>query len=189
MPMAIHTRIHTTMVYGRGPAPPIQHTTRAQPTSHHTIPKHKEDTKGHLTYMDYLKHTQTKDTKYIRPPLQITNLKTYMQECNPDKDITANKPTIQTQALESNIYDPNGNYMATITTDRQQWLWNQFTHNNSPQLTNFLQPPPRDFETEVLWLIQRYISILPKKKPKNIQPHNQHHPIHLDITKSLIKTI
>ena len=35
----------------------------------------------------------TLTTKYIRPPLQITNLKTYTQECNPDRDISlTNQP-------------------------------------------------------------------------------------------------
>ena len=46
-------------------------------------------------YPNYLNYTQTKDKKTHTPPLNITNLKTYMQECNPDKDILTNKSTIQ----------------------------------------------------------------------------------------------
>jgi ribonuclease HI len=73
-----------------------------------------------------------------------------------------------------------------MNLDRIQWLWNQFTHNNNQHLTNFLQPPPQDFETEVLWLLQRYITILPKKKPKIIQSQNLHQTLHPEITKALI---
>ena len=70
--------------------------------------------------------------------------------------------------------------------ERLQWLWNQYSHNNIPHLTNFLQPPPQDFETEILWLIQRYVAILPKKKPKIIHPNNNHNTLHPDIIRLLI---
>jgi hypothetical protein len=119
------------------------------------------------TYTTYLNHTQTKVNKFIHPPLKITNLTISTQECNPNKDILANKPTTQVLALESHIYDQGGNYMAIITTKRLHWLWNIYSHNNLMNLTNFLQPPPQDFETEILWLVQRYITILPKRKPRN----------------------
>ena len=61
-------------------------------------------------------------------------------------------------------------------------------HNNPQHLTNFLQPPPQDFETKILWLIQQYIIILPKKKPKTIQPRNLHQTLHPEITKTLINS-
>jgi hypothetical protein len=108
----------------------------------------------HLTY------AQTKDKKLIHPPLKITNLKITIQDCNPYKDILTNKPIIQTHASKANVYDQNGNHIATLTTERLQWLWNQLSHNNLQHLTNFLHPPPQGFETEILWLIQRYILIL-----------------------------
>ena len=39
-------------------------------------------------------------------------------------------------------------------------------------MANFLQPPPQDFATEILWLTQRYITTaVPKKKPKNHNPN------------------
>jgi hypothetical protein len=126
------------------------------------------------TYTNFLTHVQTKDKKFIQPPLKITNLTTSTQECNPDKDILVNKPTIQMNTSEASVYDQNGNYIATINIDRLQWLWSQFTHNKQQHLINFLHPPPQDFETEVLWLLQRYVTILPKKKPKTIQPQNLH---------------
>ena len=78
--------------------------------------------------------------------------------------------------------------MATITTERLQWLWNQFSHNNPTQLTNFLQPPPQNFEIEILWLTQRYITVLPKRVSKHIQPNNLHHTLHPVITKILIES-
>ena len=130
------------------------------------------------SYANFLTHVQSKDKKFIQPPLKITNLITFTQECNPDKDILANKPTIQINTSVANIYDHHGKYIATINIDRLQWLWNQFTHNNQQHLTNFLHPPPQDFETEVLWLLQRYVTILPKKKPKIIQPQNLHQTLH-----------
>ena len=70
-----------------------------------------------------------------------------IQECNLDKDILTNKPTIQTHATKSNVYDQKGNHIATLSTERLQWLWNQFSHTIFQHLTNFLQPPSQDFET------------------------------------------
>ena len=75
-----------------------------------------------------------------------------------------------------------------ITIERLQWLRNQFFHNNPTQRTNSLQPPPRNFETLLLWLTQRCITTLPKRKPKNIQPENLHHTLHPEITKMLIES-
>ena len=154
--------------------------------------KYHIETLKHKTiqaYATYLNHTQIKGNKFIHPPsLKITNLKISTQECNPDRDILVNKPTIQIQDLESHIYDQDGNYMATITTNRLHWLWNRYSHNNLPHLSNFLQHPPQDFETEILWLIQRYITILPKEKPKSILLDNNHHTLHPDITILLINS-
>ena len=132
---------------------------------------------------------QKTKNSYTPPcPLRIANLRISTQEQNRDNDILANKPTIQIQDLVYNIYDQNGNYIATLNTERLPWLLNRFSHNNLPHLTNFLQPMPQDFETEILWLIQSYITILPKKKPKNIRPTNLHHTLHPDITKLLIES-
>ena len=78
--------------------------------------------------------------------------------------------------------------MAILTTERLQWLWDQYSHTNHTHLTNEIQPPPQNFETEILWLIQRYITLLPKKKPKTILPKNLHDTIHPTITKTLIKS-
>ena len=76
---------------------------------------HKKQTKQKTiqTYANLINHTKSKDNKYIHPPLKITNLKLSTQECNPDKDIQTNQPTIQIQNSEVNIYDHRGKYMAT----------------------------------------------------------------------------
>lgn len=99
-------------------------------------------------------------------PLKIANVKISTQEHNLDKDILTNKPIMQIQASMSNIYNHNTKYIATLNIERLQWLWNQFSHDNLLHLTNFLQPPSPDFETKILWLVQRYITTLPKKKLK-----------------------
>jgi DNA-directed RNA polymerase subunit L len=78
--------------------------------------------------------------------------------------------------------------MATITINRLQWLWDQFSHNNHTHHNFDLQPPSQSFEKEILWLIQRYITILPKKKPKTIQTNNLHHTLHSPITTTLIES-
>lgn len=92
-------------------------------------------------------HTQSKDNKYIHPPLKITNLQISIQDCNPDKDIRTNTPTIQIHKPEANIYDQRGNHIATLTTDRLTWLWNQFSHHTNTQPLTSLQPPSQNFET------------------------------------------
>ena len=91
-------------------------------------------------YTNYLNYTQTKDNKFIHPPpFKFTNLKLSTQKCNLDEDIFTIKPTIQIHGLETNIHYQNGNYITTITTERLQWLWNCYTHNNLPQLMNVLR--------------------------------------------------
>ena len=95
---------------------------------------------------------------------------------------------MQTHASEANVYDQNGNHISTLTTERLQRLWNQFSHNNLQHLTNFLHPSSQGFETEILWFIQEYVIILPKKKPKMIQPNNLHQTLHPKITKVVINS-
>ena len=72
--------------------------------------------------------------------------------------------------------------------ERLKWLWARFSQHNLTHLTYFLQPKVQNFETEILWLIQRYVTILPKKKPKHILTNNQHHTIPPEITELLINS-
>ena len=146
MPMANHTWIHTPMAYKIRPPTPdnilLDHNLLII-TQYQNIKKRKT---SHSNICQLPQLHSNKRQKIHSPPLKIINLKTYIQECNPDKNIITNKPTIQVQALESNIYDHNGRYITTITTDRLHWLWNQFSHNKHPYLTNFLQPPHKTLQ-------------------------------------------
>jgi hypothetical protein len=54
------------------------------------------------------------------------------------------------------------------------------------ELTNFLQPSSQNLNSKTLWLAQRYISILPKKKSKNPHANNQHHTPHPAIMELMI---
>lgn len=62
---------------------------------------HKTQREKHTTqiYVNCLNHTQSKYNKYIHPPLKITNLQLSVQECNPNKDIQSDTPTILIQEL------------------------------------------------------------------------------------------
>ena len=148
------TRHHTTIAQV-GRTPPIDHLLRPQPPSPITIPQNQH-TKALQTYASCLNHTQSKDTRYIRPSLQITNLKLSTQECNHIKPILANRPTIQVQAqsLEHTI---------TMGTTQPPLLpkgYNGYDINYST--TNKLPPTSTTrLATEILWLTQRYITILP----------------------------
>ena len=53
-------------------------------------------------------------------------------------------------------------------------------------MSNLLQPPPQDSATKMLWLTQRYTTILPQK-PKRHNPHNNHHTLHPTTLKILIE--
>jgi hypothetical protein len=55
-------------------------------------------------------------------------------------------------------------------------------------MIHFLNPPPQDFATEILWLTQRYVTILPKRKPKKHNPNNNHQTLHPTTLQALIET-
>ena len=98
--------------------------------------------------------------------LEAPNLTLNTKECNMDKDIHTITPTIQIQSLDVNIFDHTWAYIASIPLTRLQWLWDRYTPNKTHHMANFLQPPQQDFVTEILWLLQCYVVILPKKITK-----------------------
>ena len=55
------------------------------------------------------------------------------------------------------------------------------------QRLDFRQTPYEDFATEILWLIQRYIIVLPKKNLENCNPNNNHQTLHLPTLDKLIE--
>lgn len=86
--------------------------------------------------------TQPKDTRYIHQHPNLTHVHISTTECNPDKDIIAHRPLIQTINSEPHLYDNTGKFIITIPTERLQWLWKQFNifHNKN---THIIPPPSR----------------------------------------------
>lgn len=54
-------------------------------------------------------------------------------------------------------------------------------------MASFVQPPPQNFATKILWLIHRYIIDKPKKKRKKSNPSNNHQTFHTSTLNKLIK--
>jgi hypothetical protein len=142
-----------------------------QTTPNHNIPPliHYYKTKQHQYYSTLLlKHfhpTQPKDTRYITPELFLPLVHLSIQECNHDKDIITNTPTIAIQHEQAHIYDNIGLHLTTIPTLRLNWLWFQY-HTTLHNPSNFT-PPIQSFETELVWLYHRYKPRLSKNDPLN----------------------
>ena len=64
----------------------------------------------------------------------------------------------------------------------------QFSHNNLPQLANFLQPPPQDFATENTLVHTKIYNHTSKKIPKKISNPSTNITLHPEITKLLINS-
>jgi ribonuclease HI len=87
----------------------------------------------------------------------------HLNECNPDSDINTTEPTIQIIHDKALIFTNKGNHLITIPKNRLEWLWNQYnTHSNEHHQ---LDPPCQPFETEVIWLYERYKYRIPKTDP------------------------
>ena len=69
---------------------------------------------------------QNRDTRFIPPPTAILFTQIFINECNPEKDILANKETIQIHNEQTHIYEDTGKYLITITTTKLKWLWQQY---------------------------------------------------------------
>jgi len=125
---------------------------------------------------------QNRDTRHIPSPTIIPYIKTSTIECNPERDIDTNKCTIQTQNDKTHIYNDIGKYITTIPTTRIKWLWQQYNNNkyNNHRLIPAIQP----FETEVVWLYQRY----EHKNHKKNTIKTPHHTIPSNILDTLITT-
>jgi hypothetical protein len=70
------------------------------------------------------------------------------------------EPTIQIIQDKALIFTNKGNHLITIPKKRLEWLWNQYNTNSNAH--HQLDPPCQPFETEVIWLYERYKYQIPK---------------------------
>jgi hypothetical protein len=71
-----------------------------------------------------------------------------------------NRTTIQIIHDKALIFTNKGNHLITIPKNRLKWLWNQYNTNSNTH--HQLDPPCQPFETEVIWLYERYKYRIPK---------------------------
>jgi hypothetical protein len=120
--------------------------------------------KQHKHYQDIIAKNfhqlQSKDTRYIQEPLQLPLVQIQLSECNPDTDINIVEPTIKIIQDKALIFTNIGNHLITIPKQRLEWLWHQYNTNLNTQ--HQLDPPCQSFETEVIWLYERYKYRIPK---------------------------
>jgi hypothetical protein len=92
-------------------------------------------TQQHKHYQNIIEQNfyqiQSKDTRYIQEPLQLPLVQINLNECNPDTDINTLEPTIQTIQDKALIFTNKGNHLITISKNRLEWLWNQYTTNSN----------------------------------------------------------
>jgi hypothetical protein len=106
-----------------------------------------------------------KDTKYIHEPLHLPHVQIHLNKCNPDTNINITQPTIQIIQDKALIFTNKGNHLITIPKTRLEWLWNQYNTNYNAY--HQLDPPCQTFETEIIWLYERYKYRIPKIDPLN----------------------
>jgi hypothetical protein len=92
-------------------------------------------TQQHKYYHDVIEKNfyqkQSKNTRYIHEPLQLSLVQIHLNECNPDKDISIAEPTIQIIQDKAHIFTNKGNQLITIPQKRLEWLWNQYNTNSN----------------------------------------------------------
>jgi hypothetical protein len=123
---------------------------------------------------------QSKDTRYIYEPLQLPLVQINLNECNPDTNINILEPTIQIIQDEALIFTNKGNHLITISKNRLEWLWKQYTTNSN--IHQQLDPPCQPFVTEVIWLYERYKYRIPKTDPLK----KSHYTIPIEIVDQII---
>ena len=129
--------------------------------------------KHHLYYKNiaqtYFTPDQNRDTRFIPPPQIIPLTHISINECNLENDIKVSTNTIQTQNDVAHIYEDTVRHLITIIDNRLEWLWKQYTtaKNNHHGLI----PPTQTFETEIVWLYQRYKYRIPKNDQLKFAQH------------------
>ena len=61
---------------------------------------------------------QSQDLRYVHPSMDIPHLTLHIQECNLDKDIIINSPSIQIHPSLAQIHDHEGNFQIIILLER-----------------------------------------------------------------------
>jgi hypothetical protein len=110
--------------------------------------KHQQNTHYSNSIFKHFYQRQHKDTRYIHPPIDTTYIYLDIIGCNPDKDIIATTPTIQTQDASSYLFDETCRHVYTIPTQRLKWLWTQYNKFQNNQI--YIDPLLQNFETEVI---------------------------------------
>ena len=135
--------------------------------------------KQHLYYKNiaqaYFTPDQNRDTRFIPPPQKIPLTHISINECNLENDIKVSTNTIQTQKDVAHIYEDTRRHLITITDNRLEWLWKQYAtaKNNHHGLI----PPTQTFETEIVWLYQRYKYRIPKNNQLKFAQHTLPKPL------------
>jgi hypothetical protein len=124
--------------------------------------------------------SQSKDTRYIHVPLQLPLIQINLNECNLDTNMNTTEPTIQIIQDKALIFTNKGNHLITISKNRLEWLWNQYTTNSNTHQQ--LDPPCQPFVTEVIWLYERYKYQIPKTDLLK----KSHYTIHTEILDQII---
>jgi hypothetical protein len=106
---------------------------------------------------------QSKDTRYIHKPLQLPLVQINLNECNLDTNKNTLEPTIQIIQDKALIFTNKEDHLITISKNRLEWLWNQYTTNSNAH--HQLDPPCQPFVIEVIWLYERYKYRIPKTDP------------------------
>ena len=118
---------------------------------------------------------QQRDARYVTPATTIPLAHISINECNPENDIETNTNTIQTHFDVAHIYEDNGRHLTTIPKTRLHWLWKQYQlAKNNPHR---LEPPTQPFETEMVWLYQRYKYRISKNDPLKLAQYTIPTPI------------
>jgi hypothetical protein len=118
---------------------------------------------------------QQRDTRYVTPATIIPMAHISIHECNPESDIETSKNTIQMHFDVAHIYEDKGRHLITIPKTRLHWLWKQYQlAQNTP---HGLEPPTQPFETEIVWLYQRYKYRIPKNDPLKLAQYTLPTPI------------
>ena len=143
---------------------------RMIPTPVITIPNYLSNTLQNNNiniFKTSLKNTSllhfSKDTRYVILATTISLAHISINECNPESHIQTNSNTIQRRLNVAHIYEDNGQHLITIPKTRLLWLSKQYQHaKNTP---HGLEPPIQSFETEIVWLYQRYKYRILKNDP------------------------